>query len=123
VPTDILARAHQDFAAFCLDDAATKAVIDKAWRQYGQLIDPHSAVGLGAAWQAEETGLVTADTVLVSLACAHPAKFPDAVQTASGQQPQLPDHLADLMDREEASQRCANDKAALITLIEQECRK
>jgi len=98
-------------------------VIDKIWRQHDQLIDPHSAVGLGAAWQAKETGLVGSDTVLVSLACAHPAKFPDAVQKASGQTPQLPDHLADLMDREEASLRCRNDKAALISLMEQERRK
>ena len=123
VPPEILARAQQDFAAFCLDDAATKAVIDRAWRAHGQLIDPHSAVGLGAAWQAGEAGLVGADTVLVSLACAHPAKFPDAVQAASGQTPQLPGPLADLMEREEASLSCPNDKPALISLIEQERRK
>ncbi len=70
-----------------------KAVIDKIWRQHGQLIDPHSAIGLGAAWQAEEAGLVGSDTMLVSLACAHPAKFPDAVEKASGQTPQLPGPL------------------------------
>ena len=123
VPPEILARAQQDFAAFCLDDVATKAVIDRAWRAHGQLIDPHSAVGLGAAWQAGEAGLVGADTMLVSLACAHPAKFPDAVQAASGQTPQLPGPLADLMEREEASLSCPNDKSALISLIERERRK
>lgn len=123
VPADVLARAKQDFAAYCLDDKATSAVMARVWQETGQLIDPHSAVGLGAAWQARADNLVDSDIPIVSLACAHPAKFPDAVAGATGQKADLPTHLADLMERDEASQNCPNDKAALMALIEQERRR
>ena len=48
------------------------------------VIDPHSAVGLAGARQARASGLVSRDTPIISLACAHPAKFQDAVTRATG---------------------------------------
>lgn len=65
----------------------------------GQLIDPHSAIGLAAAREA--AGLA-ADTPIVTLATAHPAKFPDAVERATGQRPRLPARIGNLFDREES---------------------
>jgi len=65
----------------------------------GQVIDPHSAVGLAAARQA--TGLDPA-TPIVTLATAHAAKFRDAVERATGIRPSLPSRLGGLFDREEA---------------------
>jgi threonine synthase len=65
----------------------------------GQLIDPHSAIGLAAAREA--TGLA-AGTPIVTLATAHPAKFPDAVERATGQRPRLPARVGNLFDREES---------------------
>ena len=61
------------------------------------LIDPHTAIGLAAARSA---GL-PADVPVVTLATAHPAKFPDAVERATGQRPVLPPRLAGLFDRAE----------------------
>jgi threonine synthase len=63
----------------------------------GQVIDPHSAIGLAAA---RASGLA-ADVPIVTLATAHPAKFRDAVERAIGQRPSLPSRLGGLMDREE----------------------
>ena len=73
------------------------------------LVDPHTAVGLGAARQAGATG----DVPMVCLATAHPAKFPDAVEAATGIRPPLPDHLADLFERDERYERLPNDLAAV----------
>jgi threonine synthase len=64
----------------------------------GQVIDPHTAVGLAAA---RETDLDPAIPV-VTLATAHPAKFRDAVERATGVRPSLPSRLGGLFDREEA---------------------
>lgn len=61
----------------------------------GQVIDPHSAIGLGAARQ------VGLDMPVVTLATAHPAKFRDAVERATGVRPTLPARVGDLFEREE----------------------
>jgi len=66
-----------------------------AYERAGQVIDPHSAIGLGAARQAD------IDAPIVTLATAHPAKFGDAVERATGVRPVLPARVGDLFDREE----------------------
>jgi threonine synthase len=71
-----------------------------AWENCGELIDPHTAIGLHAARGAD----LPSDVPVVTLATAHPAKFRDAVERATGQRPPLPTRVGDLFDREE---RCA----------------
>ncbi|MGY2734073.1 threonine synthase [Sphingomonas sp. UYP23] len=63
----------------------------------GQIIDPHTAIGLAAARRAD----LPADVPVVTLATAHPAKFRDAVERATGQRPSLPARMGDLFEREE----------------------
>ena len=63
----------------------------------GHVIDPHSAIGLAAAQSADLDPAVP----VVTLATAHPAKFPDAVERATGIRPSLPRRVGDLFDREE----------------------
>ncbi|MFM9226677.1 MAG: threonine synthase, partial [Actinomycetota bacterium] len=77
----------------------------------GMLLDPHTAVGVKAA--REHLG----DLPMVTMATAHPAKFPDAVERATGVRPQLPTHLADLMDRPERTARVANDLASVEDFV------
>ena len=81
----------------------------------GYLVDPHTAVGLGAARRLRRPE----DGTVVCLATAHPAKFPDAVEEATGVRPELPERLADLFDRPErydvlatTSPRCRRTSAA-----------
>jgi threonine synthase len=76
------------------------------------LIDPHTAVGLAAAFTHGEGGSPT-----VTLATAHPAKFPDAVERATGVRPSLPEHLADLFARPERSTDLANDLAVVERFV------
>lgn len=92
-----LRRALGLFRAARFDDAATKAEIRAVYEASGVLVDPHTAIGLAAA------RAVTLDppVPIVTLSTAHPAKFPDAVEAATGVRPALPPRLADLLDREE----------------------
>ena len=55
---------------------------------------------------------------MVALATAHPAKFPDAVERATGVRPALPGHLADLFDRPERTETVANDLTAVQAVVE-----
>ena len=85
------------FASARVDEAGMTEAMRWAWHAAGQQIDPHTAIGLAAA-----RGLAVADDVpVVTLATAHPAKFPDAVQQAIGVAPALPARLGDLMHRAE----------------------
>ena len=113
LPETVMAKAHETFLAYRLDDEETKAEIAICHQETGEVIDPHSAVGLGAARKARAAGLIDDEVPIIALACAHPAKFPAAVEAASGISPPLPAHLADLMDREEASLSVPADMQAI----------
>ena len=96
------------FDAASLDDRATLAVIREVHDATGRLVDPHTAVGIGAG-RARRTG----DGPMVALATAHPAKFPDAVEQATGIRPPLPGRLVDLFDRPERFDVLPNEVACV----------
>jgi threonine synthase len=112
-------RGH--FRAASFDDDATLGEIARIERETGVVIDPHTATGTAAA--ALLTGLDGPDHPVVTLATAHPAKFPDAVARATGRRPRLPAHLADLFDRSERTETVANDLAAVQALVERLTRR
>lgn len=100
----LAADARGLFAAHRLDDQETIDVIRSVHQETGMLIDPHTAVAVGAARKTPRDG-----TKRIVLATAHPAKFPDAVEKASGLRPPLLDHLSDLLERPERAQTLDND--------------
>jgi threonine synthase len=102
------------FRAGRVDDAATLEVMRRTYVATGMLLDPHSAVAVGAV-EAMRDSL---GPTVVSLATAHPAKFPDAVARATGIHPPLPPHLADLFERDEHLTRLPNDLAAVEQFVE-----
>ena len=112
-----MAEARSLFSAYRLDDAGTIAEITRTNHDDGMVLDPHSAVGVSAARRALADGTVPDGTPVVALACAHPAKFQDAVQQATGILPALPAHLADLMQRPERKQTIEASDAAVKTLV------
>lgn len=85
------------FASDRIEPAAMNEAMRWAYAEAGQVIDPHSAIGLAAARAA---GLPQ-DVPMVTLATAHPAKFADAVERATGIRPSLPARVGDLHDRQE----------------------
>ena len=105
-------RATALFAGASLDDEGTVGEMRGVYERTGRQIDPHTAVGLAAARECRSGG----DPVVV-LATAHPAKFPDAVERATGRRPSLPAHLADLHAREERCVTMAKDTARLTDYV------
>ena len=85
------------FEGISLSDEETKASIMNIYNSTGELLDPHSVIGLMAGRKAKNIN----DNIIVSLATAHPAKFPDTVNKATSIYPNLPAHLSDLFDRDE----------------------
>jgi threonine synthase len=120
VSANALAETKHLFAAGRADEAETKAMLKTAFAQgNGIAVDPHTAVGLAVAMQQRDSRAVSADVPLVTLATADPAKFPDAVEAATGRRPALPPRMADLFDRPERQTRLPNDYAAVKDFIEQ----
>jgi threonine synthase len=108
---DLLA---EHWSAGRVDDARTSATIATLFAERGVLLDPHTAVGLAAALDARADRSVP----MVVLGTAHPAKFPAAVEAASGVHPALPERLSDLFDRPEHYTTVADDYISVRTLIE-----
>lgn len=105
-------KFQQEFAAASADDVETLAAIKKVHEKTGELLDPHTAVGYAAAQKCKIV------TPLILLATAHPAKFPEVVQKATGIHPALPPHMEDLFAKDEHFTTLANDAAAVKTFIE-----
>ena len=101
-----MARARNLFSSCCVSDQETLEEITRVWQQCGYLLDPHSAIGTLAARACQGNPAHP----MVTLATAHPAKFPDAVAASGvGREPELPAHLADLFDRREEFTVLAKD--------------
>jgi len=99
------------FASGRCSEDETRATITRSFETTGEVLCPHSAVGVKVA----EENLGAAP--MITLATAHPAKFPDAVEAAMGTRPGLPPRMADLFERAERVTRVPNDLAALQALI------
>ncbi len=114
-----MTRLRELFASCRVDDDATREQIARTWSDCAYLLDPHSAIGYHAALQAATPG-----TPVVTLATAHPAKFPDAVAQAGVREPaRLPAHLADLFQRREHYTVVANDLQAVQSLMAAQIRR
>ena len=107
----------RDFAAGRADEEAVHATIRDTLDETGYLLDPHTAVGLHVAREQADPAVP-----MVTLATAHPAKFPDAVEAACGIRPSLPWRSGDLMGRRERSTLVPNDLDALENLIRERGR-
>ena len=103
------------FQAARLDDTETLGVISRTYGESGMLLDPHTAVGVGAVAKLRAAGTLHGTTV--TLATAHPAKFPDAVERATGVRPPLPPHLADLFELPEQCTVLPHDLAAIKQFV------
>jgi len=97
VPDAAWHRARGVFHGFRLDDPGTEAEIRRLYAATGYLADPHTAIGIAAA----RANPCPHGVPTITMATAHPAKFPDAIEQAVGFRPPLPPRMADLFDRPE----------------------
>ena len=111
--SDELTLMRALFGAIRIDQQQTLDVMRQVKAEHHMQIDPHSAIGVGAARQA-----VLADGVpIVSLATAHPAKFPKAVVQAYDEQPDTPQRVVEMLTLEENFIPVANKLADVQALI------
>jgi threonine synthase len=103
---------RRTFTGSWIDDAAIEGVIASVYERTGELIDPHTATGWAAADLHAGAGRPT-----VVVATAHPAKFGDVVERATGVVPQLPPDLADIFDRPERTSLIAADPGELAAVL------
>ncbi|MCI5042707.1 MAG: threonine synthase [Donghicola eburneus] len=106
-----LQALRENFDSGRCSEEETLATITRTLKHSAELLCPHSAVGVHVA----EAHM--GSSPMVTLATAHPAKFPDAVEKATGVRPGLPPRMADLYERSERVTRVENDLLAIETLI------
>ncbi len=116
VENDVLEKIREDFDSYAIDDAATCELIKKLNIETGEIIDPHTIIGVGAARKYMQSDNYDYEPVII-LATAHPAKFPDAITKADVTPTSLPEFLSDLMKREEKMTLLPNDIDAVKNFI------
>lgn len=112
LPEGAIAAIRAEFAAGTSGEDETSRTIAQTWANSAYLLDPHTAVGVAVARRLER-----GTEPMITLATAHPAKFPAAVRAATGIEPPLPAWLADLYGREERLDVLANDQSAVEQFI------
>ncbi len=115
---DERAAIARDFDAAAASEEEVAATMAQVRREAGYLLDPHTAVAIAASRKLGHDPAVPR----VILSTAHPAKFPDAVAAATGERPQLPPHMADLMHLPERTAVLPNDLAAVEAFVEARSR-
>ncbi len=118
VDTAVLAALRSEFDCGRVDDEAAGEVIRHTHQRSGMLLDPHTAIAVAIA-----EGLGGDPSVpVVALSTAHPAKFPDAVEAATGIRPALPERLSDLFERSELLEHAPNSLDAVRELVRDRLR-
>lgn len=112
--TALQKRIKQDFASKSVNESETANTIIKFYAEHGYLMDPHTAVGVNAALSLRER-----DIPMICLSTAHPAKFGEAVKMAIGREPDMPESLAELEDKESRCRVLDAETAGIKTFIEQ----
>jgi threonine synthase len=116
VEQDRWTETRKLFDSLAVDDEQTCETIAEVFAQSGEVLDPHTAIGVRAARECRRS----LDTPMVVLGTAHPVKFPDAVLKAGvGKALELPAHLVDLFEREEKCTVLANDLKVVQNFVAQ----
>ena len=96
-----LKKINKLFSAYMISDEETLEIINKVYTDYNYILDPHSAIGYGAAQKALDNNIISKDMSVISLACAHPAKFPEIISKSINVMPKKPSHLENIMSSKE----------------------
>ncbi len=123
IPEAALQRLREEFDSGDCSEDETRAAIATVHRMTGQIVCPHTAVGVKVAADRRHAGSIDRRVPMVTLATAHAAKFPDAVEAATGLRPALPAHMADLFERPERVTVVDNDLNAIKALILERLRR
>lgn len=110
----VLDNLRAQFDSGRVSEQETSTEITHSFATRAELLCPHSAIGVRVADAQRDPNVP-----MITLATAHPAKFPDAVHAATGERPELPARMADLFERPERVTRVANDLHALKQIVQE----
>jgi threonine synthase len=119
IDAEPLSRIREEFSAEAVNEDNVVAEMAETYRSTGYVLDPHSAIATRAGRALLKDN---PEVPVVALSTAHPAKFPDAVERATGVRPALPPHMADLMERRESFTVLPNEQAAVERFIRERAR-
>jgi len=114
LPPGAISEMRQLFEGIAVSEEDTNRQILASFRETGQLIDPHTAVGMAAA---RRCSLASAAVPIAVLATAHAAKFPEAVEAATGVAPSAPAGAQALVGRPESFDVLAADLDAVKAYV------
>lgn len=112
LPAELIPRLQEGWIGESFTDEETLDVMRDVYEESGVALDPHTAVGVGAARRRGDS------MQRMVMATAHPAKFPDAVENATGLRPALPAHLSDLFERREVFDVLPNELEVVEQFVE-----
>ena len=119
VGTSVAGHMKHDFSAAAVGEQEVATAIRALKSRSAYLMDPHTACGYVAATAARRAGHFEPRVVLST---AHPAKFPDAIETITGERPPLPARLSNLMTDRERFERLPNDLGVVEAYVEKNAR-
>ncbi len=114
IPNSVLAPMRTRFSAYRASREEAASAMRKLFEDTGRLIDPHTAVGLAAAQREQER----TPGPMVVLGTAHPAKFPDALERATGRTAEIPERLQARLGGRERFKLLPNSAKAVSDYIE-----
>ena len=116
IPPAWLEEMRRDFSSGRASREECEQTIARIFHGHGKLVDPHTAVALNVQEKMRAARDMTGP--VVTLSTAHPAKFPDTVEAATGERPRLPDHVGDLYADDERYQVMQADVRLVKEAIE-----
>jgi threonine synthase len=122
IPKEIMLKVNNLFSAYMISNNETLDIIKNTFENYNYILDPHSAIGFGSARKALDEKIISSSTPIISLACAHPSKFPDVIKKAINIKPQLPDHLKELMVSKEYFKVIPDDTKFIKNYLKEKMR-
>jgi threonine synthase len=120
VEPQILESIRKDFVAYAVNDQKTCELIKELYEETQETIDPHSVIGIAAGREYIASEKYSGEQV-ITLATAHPAKFPDAIKKSKVKEVDLPHFLTGLMDKKEKMDILENDVETIKSFISQNC--
>ena len=114
-----LDRLRRDLYAVSIDDQRTRAAIKDAYDRHGVILEPHGAVGWAGLEHYLGDCAESANTLSISVETAHPAKFPEEIETTIGVTPPTPPSLTGLEDREEVYDTISTDYEPFRNLLKE----
>ena len=122
IPKETMLKVNNLFSAYMISNNETLDIIKNTFENYNYILDPHSAIGFGSARKALDEKIISSSTPIISLACAHPSKFPDVIKKAINIKPQLPDHLKELMVSKEYFKVIGDDTKFIKNYLKEKMR-